>query len=337
MSPVVDGNLVIVSAAISNWGTSANRSHRLVALDKRTGDIVYVSNPGGRPYDTAYASPLIATINGMRLLITGLGDGAIHAIKPQTGEKVWSFVAAKRAINTGVVVMNNQVLVSHGDENTEGHRARAAGLDRRFADRRHQDHAVGGERDRVRLLVAAASTARGSIRSMAAATLHAYEIETGTALWELSLGTAQKAPPVMADGKIYVGTDNGKFHIIRPHVDRGEILSSVELPVSTNSCCGSEGTPEQILGGAAVSRGRIFFVSSDAVYAIGARRADHADGPRGGRARRRRTRVLRRTCRSSPTELVIEPGKAIKLTARLFDAQGRFLRDEPPRSGRWTG
>ena len=91
MSPVVDGDLVIVSAPVSNWGTAALRGHRFMALDKRTGDVVYVSNPGGRPYDTAYASPIIATINGMRLLISGLGDGGIHAIKPQTGEKVWSF------------------------------------------------------------------------------------------------------------------------------------------------------------------------------------------------------------------------------------------------------
>ena len=88
MNPLVDGNLVIFSAAVSNWGTSSNRSHRLIALDKRTGETVYVSNPGGRPYDTAYGMPTIATINGMRLLIVGLGDGAVHAIKPQTGEKV---------------------------------------------------------------------------------------------------------------------------------------------------------------------------------------------------------------------------------------------------------
>src|SRR3989454_6479028 len=69
MSPLIDGDLVIVSAAISSWGTAANRSHRLVALDKRTGDIVWVANPGGRPYDTAYAAPTIAGINGLRLLI----------------------------------------------------------------------------------------------------------------------------------------------------------------------------------------------------------------------------------------------------------------------------
>src|SRR4030095_13428920 len=119
MSPLVDGDLVIVSAAISSWGTSSNRAHRFVALDKKTGDIVYVANPGGRPYDTAYASPVIATINGVRLLIAGLGDGAVHAIKPQTGEKVWSYVIAKRAVNTGVVVKGTSVIVSHGDENLD--------------------------------------------------------------------------------------------------------------------------------------------------------------------------------------------------------------------------
>src|SRR3954447_26604068 len=58
-SPIVDGNLVIVSAAISSWGTGASRQHRFVALDKRSGEIVYVASPGGRPYDTNYAAPLI--------------------------------------------------------------------------------------------------------------------------------------------------------------------------------------------------------------------------------------------------------------------------------------
>ena len=120
MSPVVDGDLVIVSAPMSNWGAMAGRAHRLMALDKHTGDIIYVAAPGGRPFDTAYASPIITTIDGMRMLITGLGNGAVHAIKPQTGETLWSFPAARRAINTGVVVRGNDVIVSHGDENLEG-------------------------------------------------------------------------------------------------------------------------------------------------------------------------------------------------------------------------
>ena len=43
----------------------------------------------------------------------------MHAIKPQTGEKAWSLPLSKRAINTGVVVKDNTVFMSHGDENLD--------------------------------------------------------------------------------------------------------------------------------------------------------------------------------------------------------------------------
>ena len=326
MSPVVDGDLVIVSAAVSNWGAAAGRAHRFIALDKRTGDVVYVANPGGRPYDTAYASPLIATVNGVRLLIAGLGDGAIHAIKPQTGEKVWSFTAARRAINTGVGVSGNAVFVSHGDENLEGNElGLLAAIDGSQAgDIKTTKWAIRGIEftysppvvDGARLYQIDNSSH-----------LRAFDTSAGTELWELALGTAQKAPPVFADGKIYVGTDNGTFHIIRPRADRGEMLSEVELADSANSCCGSEGTPEQVLAGAAVSRGRIFFVSSDAVYAIGSKQPKPVSGyavdepAQAGQGAPAHLQVV-------PTELVLEPGQTVKLRARLFDDKGRFLREE---------
>jgi outer membrane protein assembly factor BamB len=327
MSPVVDGDLVIVSAAVSNWGTSANRSHRLIALDKRTGETVYVSNPGGRPYDTAYSSPLIATINGMRLLIAGLGDGAIHAIKPQTGEKVWSFVASKRAINTGVAVKNDLVLVSHGDENMTGN---TLGLIAAIDGSQTGDiKATKWAKQGIEFAFSPPVVDGTRLYQIdGGSTLKAFDIETGNELWSQALGTLQKAPPVLADGKIYVGNDNGKFFIIRPRVDRAEILSTVALPISTNSCCSEEGTPEQILGGAAISRGRIFFASSDAVYAIGPRRATAPTGfavDEAAVSGQGAPTYLQVT----PTELVLTPGQTVKFRARLFDAQGRYLRDEP--------
>jgi hypothetical protein len=163
-------------------------------------------------------------------------------------------------------------------------------------------------------------------------TLRAFDVETGKSLWSLPLGTAQKAPPVLADGKIYVGTDGGEFFIVRPHADRGEVLSTVELPNSTNSCCGSEGTPEQILGGVAVSRGRLFFVSSDAIYAIGPKAPKTLTGAAvdepavTGAGSPAHVQV-------SPTEMVLAPGQTVKLRARLFDDRGRFLREE---TATWT-
>jgi outer membrane protein assembly factor BamB len=326
MSPTIDGDLVIVNSAISNWGTMANRALRFVALDKLTGEIVYVSTPGGRPYDTAYPVPLITTINGLRLLIAGNGDGGVHAIKPQTGEKVWSFVAAKRAINTGVVVKGTSVIVSHGDENVDSHELGMIGAidGSQVGDIKQTKWDVKGlqfgfsspvlDGDRVYQIE------NGS-------EMRAFDVETGKVLWSHDLGTAQKAPPVLADGKIYVGTESGKFYILRPGAGGVEVLSEVELPISTDSVQQAEGTPEPILAGAAVSRGRVFFVSSDAIYAFGPKTPNRVSGwavdepgVKGDGAPA--------FLQVSPTELVLEPGQRVRLRARLFDNKGRFLRED---------
>src|SRR5438445_1919010 len=144
--------------------------------------------------------------------------------------------------------------------------------------------------------------------------MRAFDIASGRELWKQDLGTVQKAPPVLADGKIYVGTESGKFFILRPHADRAEVLSEVELPPSKNSAQQEEGTPEPILGGAAISRGRIFFMSSDAVYAIGPKTAKAVTGmvvdepaEKGDGAP---TYV-----QVAPTEMVLKPGQTVKLRA----------------------
>src|SRR5580698_9574903 len=276
-SPLIDGNLVIVSLAVSTWGKEANRAQRLIAMDKRTGDIVWVSNPGGRPYDTAYAGLSTATINGQRLLITGLGDGGVYAMKPQTGEKVWGMVIAKRGINTGLVVNGNTVIVSHGDENLESTEEGMIGA------------IDGSQKGDIKSFKWSVKGFLGGFSSPILDGDRVYQIEngskmiafdvvTGKQLWKQQLGTVQKAPPVLADGKLYVGTESGKFFILRPHSDRVEVLSDVDMPISKYSCCSSEGTPEQVLAGAAVSRGRVYFVSSDAIYAIGPKKPSAPKG-----------------------------------------------------------
>ena len=326
MSPIIDGDLVIVNSAVSNWGTMANRSLRFIALEKRTGDIVYVATPGGRPYDTAYPAPLIATISGTRLLIAGNGDGGFQAIKPQTGERLWNFIASKRSINTGVVVKGTTVIVSHGDENLDSSDLGMIGAidGSQTGDIKQTKWAVKGlqfgfsspliDGDRVYQIE------NGS-------KMRAFDILTGKELWKQDLGTVQKAPPVLADGKIYVGTESGKFFILRPGPTRAEVLSEVALPPSTNSVQQAEGTPEPILGGAAISRGRVFFVSSDAVYAFGPKTARRVTGWAADEPEVKADGAPA-FLQVTPTELVLKPGQTIKLHARLFDDKGRFLRED---------
>ena len=106
-----------------------------------------------------------------------------------------------------------------------------------------------------------------------------------------------------------------------------KMLSEVQLPLSKDSVGGSEGTPEQVFAGAAISRGRVFFVSSDAVYAFGPKQRKTLTGwavdepAVAGEGAPAYVQV-------TPTELVLTPGQTVKLTARAFDSRGRFLREE---------
>src|SRR3984885_13295909 len=333
VSPLIDGNLVIVSTPTSTWGTQANRAQRFIALDKRTGEIIWISTPGGRPYDTSYSALNIVTVNGTRLLVTGGADGAALAMKPQTGEPMWNLVIAKRGLNTGIVVNGKYAIVSHGDENLESNEmgmilafdATRKGKLGKDAIKWSIPGFMGGfsspviDGDRI-------------YQADNSGNLFAFDVETGHQLWKQNLGTVQKASTVFGDGKIYIGSESGKFYILRPHADRCEVLSEVEMPLSDQGLV-SQKIPEPVVAAAAVARGRVYFVSSDELYAIAPKKTKSEPW-------KPVTPVLEpgqgdpAWVQVAPTEMVLKPGETVQLHARLFDAAGRFLRED--QSAAWS-
>ena len=85
-----------------------------------------------------------------------------------------------------------------------------------------------------------------------------------------------------------------------------------------------------MFAGAAISRGRIFFVLSDAIYAIGPKQRKTltgwaADEPAvTGEGAPAYVQV-------SPTELVLEPGRTVKLSARSSTRAGGSCARRKPR------
>jgi outer membrane protein assembly factor BamB len=327
VSPMVDGNLVIVSTPTSTWGTMANRTQRFIAMDKRSGDIVWISTPGGRPYDTSYSAMNIVTVNGMRLLVTGGADGAALAMKPQTGEPVWSFMMAKRGLNTGIVANGKYAIVSHSEENLEGSEmGMLAAIDATGKGKLAMDSVKWMVKGFMGGFSSPVIDGDRLYQVDNSSNLFAFDVQTGKQLWKQNLGTVQKASAVYADGKLYLGTESGKFFILRPRADRCEILSQVELPLSDQGLA-SQKTPQPVVASAAVARGRVYFVSSDTLYAIGPKKttaepwkpeipqAEPGQGPPAW-------------VQVSPTEMVLKPGDTVQLHARLFDAAGRFLRED---------
>ena len=153
------------------------------------------------------------------------------------------------------------------------------------------------------------------------ANIAAFDVNGGKQLWLKNLGTIQKASPVLADGKLYVGTENGKFYILKPSATGCEILDEDQL--------GTEAQPEAIIGSAAVSNGRVHFASDSGLYAIG-KKTNHSSShtnvtPVGSTVSSQPATFVQVV----PTELMLKPGGKVNFRVRLFDAQGNFIREEP--------
>lgn len=325
VSPVLDGDLVIVSGVAAGWGTQSGAGHRFFAFDKKTGTTVYVSSPGGQPFGPTSSPPVIGVVNGVRLLIAGAGDGAIHAIKPATGEPVWSFALSRFGLDTGALLSGNVAIVSHGEEKLEssGEMGLLAGIDAA---------ATGAlTKENVKWSV---TGFQGGFSSPVldgdrlyqidnGANLVAFDATSGRRLWTFNLGTIQKASPVLADGKLYVGTENGRFFILKPGPAAATVLDSDQL--------GTPAAPEAIIASVAVSSGRVYLTTTHATYCIG-RKA--AVGAAAAAAPLPAGTEPATHLQVSPTELTLTPGDRVQFTARLFDAQGRLIREEP--KGTWA-
>lgn len=347
VSPIIEGNLVIVSTVTDGIADLFMRRHRFYAFDKTTGECVWISTPGGRPYDTTYSTPVVTTVDGMRILIAGSGDGAFHAIKVNTGEPVWSYPISKRGVNPGAVVKGNIAYLTHMEENLDtSEMGQLAAIDTSARGVINKT----SNADKIKYAITNYQLGPGSpvidgdrlYQVDAGANLLAFDINTGKHLWIKNLGTIQKASPVFADGKIYVGTENGKFFILKPGATGCEVLDSDELEpvdkVDVNSAVGDEliASNEQILSGVAISRGRVYLVSTKYIYAIGKKKnpalppvIDKVDNAPAGAAVSH-VQVV-------PADLVIRPGETAKFKVNLFDDKGRFIRQETSASWQIEG
>ncbi len=156
------------------------------------------------------------------------------------------------------------------------------------------------------------------------AILFGIDLETGNTLWTKKLGTMQKGSPVLADGKLYVGTENGRVHILKPSKTGVEVLDDDALPISIQEGTGgAEPGPEPIVASPAVANGRVYIASMDALYAIGPKALKPAPAaPAATTAAPPAAAGPATIALVFPSDVTLTPGKAQKFTVNLFDANG---------------
>ena len=324
VTPILDGDLVIVSFLSAGWGPNFIPRHRYFALDKTTGETVWLSTPGVAPEDTTYSVPIVHVINGERLLIDGNADGGVYAMHVTTGEKVWAFPLSKRGLNSSIVMDGNMVYASHSEENVDGSTAmgRVVALD--------ASQVTDGKPKEVwRAEGFAAGYASPVIYQGVlyhvdnSANLTAFDAKTGEKLWVHNLGIAQRASPVLADGKIYAADVDGKFQILKLQGrNEPEVMDVEEFKNPDSSAV-------QINGSPAIANGRVYLSTTNSVYAIGPKQPDKSKAWRAVVPPPQKAPAGAKPAylQAIPAEINLTPGATRRFRARALDEHRRVIGD----------
>ena len=333
-TPIIDEDRVIVSFLGANWGDTKGPGpkHYYYAFDKRTGEVEWISAPGGVPKDTNYSAPVVAVIEGQRLLIGGNGDGHLYAMQARTGKKVWEFKLSLRGLNCTPVVNGKYVYISHGEDNIDNTEfGRVQCIDGSGSG----DITETGSVWRIDGIKAGytACLFKDDVLYVTSDTgkIYAFDGGNGEQLWNYAIGTVGKGSPVWADGKIYATEVNGRLHILEADREGCKSLCEVELEAADGNGV------DEIYASPAIAGGRVYFVTRDRTFCVGAKDAVSADFPVEDGPEENATEAEIATLLMVPGEVRLRAGQSAEFKVKAFDSNGNFIReigaDEMPTDG----
>lgn len=294
-SPLVTGELVIVSTGNGldpqhDLHGSKRSAPSVVALDKHTGKTVWTDNlklsEGERAdcglthriFRGQWSSVSLGTVNGHGQLYFAAGDGVLYALEPKTGELIWSAdcIPPEQKKNakgfilypdykgpTGIVATpvfcNNRVYVATGDDPDRGEGLGALTC----LDAAQKGDVTNSAKDwTYKPISRSLSTVsiHNNLLFLAdySGDIHCLDATTGQLHWRHSTGAHIWGSTLVADGKLYVGNEDGTFLIMAASPAQ-KILSQVKVGAGIFS------TP-------IVANGRVYAASQTNLFAIEAKK-----------------------------------------------------------------
>ena len=343
-SPLFDpgSGLVVVGLVNGSWGDQARGGSRFAAFDGKTGEVVWwqeVSTPSRPLRGTYYSNPVVAVINGQRLVISGGADGALHAMKIRTGELVWSYHFSAGVINPSPVVDGNLVYCAHGEPNPGGGvEGRVICVDGSKVENK-QPKLVWEYKDGKRFGLASPALHDGKLYMPDdGGALFCFDAADGKVLWEVKYGNTARGSPLIAGGKLYVFDVNARLAVINlqggKKPDPDEDLTVYPFRFADPKKRGfpeTNGTPIAV-------NGKLYFQTAEALYCVGAKDAKPTEAkytplpeetPFDPKAKPAGVMVF-------PAEASAKPGGSVKFAVRYVDANGRELAAPADAKPEWS-
>ncbi len=228
-SPVSYGDLIYISTSNGQDESHANvpapRAPSIIAINKKTGKLVWEDNSvEDRILHGQWSTPAVGKIGDVVQAVVGQGDGWVRGYNAQTGEKLWEFdlnpkdsvwpKTRNEVISTPIIV-DGIVYIANGQDPEHGE-----GVGHLYAidGTKRGDITKTGQiwhYEEIRRSVSTGAYYNGILfYADFSGFLHAVDAKTGKKLWKHDLLAAIWGSPIVIDGKVYQGDEDGDVVIL---------------------------------------------------------------------------------------------------------------------------
>ena len=248
-SPVLYGDLIFVSTSNGHDESHVNlpspRTPSIIALNKNTGELVWQDNSvGERILHGQWSSAAVGEIGGVVQVVMGQGDGWVRGYKALTGEKLWEFDSnpkdaewphTRNNVISTPVINKDRVYIANGQDPEHGE---GVGHFYCIDATQRGDITESGRLwhyDKIRRSISTAAIHDGLVYLPDfSGFFHCLDAETGEVKWVHDTFAAVWSSPLVVDGKIYLGDEDGDVVVMKPG-DKEEVLAEMSMKSSVYS------------------------------------------------------------------------------------------------------
>jgi outer membrane protein assembly factor BamB len=248
-SPVSFGDLIYVLTSNGQDESHVNipspKAPCIIALDKNTGKLVWEDNSvGDRILHGQWSSPTVARIGGVDQVMVGQGDGWIRGYEALTGKKLWEFDCnpkdsvwqkTRNEVIATPVVFDEKVYIANGQDPEHGE-----GVGHLYCiDATKRGDITQSGRvwhyDKIRRSISTAAIHDGLIYYPDfSGFLHCLDAKTGQAYWVHDMLAAVWGSPLVVDGKVYLGDEDGDVVVLQAGKEK-KVLAEMNMGSSVYS------------------------------------------------------------------------------------------------------
>jgi outer membrane protein assembly factor BamB len=228
-SPVIYENLIFLSTSNGQDESHVNipspKAPAIIAVDKNTGKLVWEDNSvGEKILHGQWSSPAVGKVGDTIQVVIGQGDGWVRGFEAKTGKKLWEFdlnpkesvwPKTRNEVISTPVIQDNVVYIANGQDPEHGE-----GVGHLYAidPTKRGDITQTGRLwhyDKIRRSISTGALYNGILfYSDFSGFLHALDAKTGKPFWTHDMFAAIWGSPMVIDGKVYLGDEDGDVAVL---------------------------------------------------------------------------------------------------------------------------